>query len=267
MKIIIPLLMFVLTVLFVPSFAHATEIRPYPISEGQEFVGTPNLPTILWHTTIPVPWKSGKVVIAGNPDGTGSIDVGVQFEVYASDISKSFKFYAGCDEKPMPPMDITYLMGPRYPHLGGDSNILIRFSKVFCNNAIKIDGVYKSYYNVGPAYLVHFDDAPEQIQPFLDLPWDYKADGNLFETVVTEMSSYFDHAYPLLSTGLSEPSSSGENIITYRGVPQEVEYTSHDGYDWARTAGAVLSDPVLAAAGGVATYKYYGACGNMIMID
>jgi len=268
MKYIIPLLIVLLGIFFLyPQLIFAEEIKPYQITEGQKFVGDPHLPTILMYKTITLPWKSGKVVIAGNPDGTGDLDVGVQFEVYGSNTANSFKWYAGCDEKPMQPLDISHLMGAKYAHLGGDSNIMIRYNKVFCNNSVKIDGVYKNYYDIGPAYLVHIDDASEIIEPFLSLPWNYTDSGKRFENVAMTMTSYFDHAYPLLSTNLIESDIENDSIITYRGSPESVSYSSHDGYDWARKSGVKFLDPVLAAASGTATFKKYGACGNMIMID
>lgn len=266
MKYLIPLLTLFIILLF-PSGTFADEIKSYQITGGQQFIGDPYLSTVLMHKIITVPWKSGKVVIAGNPDGTGDMDVGVQIEVYGTNTSNNFKYYAGCEEKRMQPLDITHLMGPLYPHLGGDSQIMIRYSKVLCNNWIKEDGVAKAYFDIGSAYIVHFDDTPEAIEPFMDLPWDYASDGNSFEDAALRMTSYFDHAYPLLSTNLVEPDQVKSTIVTYRGIPEDVHYTSHDGYDWARAAGAVLSDPVLAAADGIATFKKFGACGNMIMID
>lgn len=261
----IPLLTLILFTFFVNA-VHAEEIKAYPITDYQEFIGDPYLPTILYYKFVTIPWKEGRVLIAGNPDGTGDMDVGVQIEVYGSNTANSFKWYAGCDEKPMKPLDITHLMGPRYPHLGGDTQLLIRYSKVMCSNGQKFDGVFKQYYDISPAYVVHFDDAPDAVTPFLDLPWDYAGDGNSFADAALKISSYFDHAYPLLSTNLIEPPGS-DRVIMYTGKEKAVPYSSHDGYDWARAAGAVLGDPVLAAAGGTATFKKFGACGNMIMID
>ena len=244
------------------------EVKEYKVTDAKEFVGDPYLPTILYHTTIPVPWKSGKVLLSVNPDGTGTADVGVQLEVYGSDTSKRFIYEGGCEEKTMPPLDITHLMGPKYPHLGyADSQIFIRYNRKLCANWIKENNVSKMYFDISPLYIVHFDDQSEQVIPFLRLPWDYESAGKTFGQSVFSISSFFDHQYPLLSTGLSEPIDHMSSIIEFDGTRSQKEYSSHDGYDWARTAGIVLNNPVLAAADGNATYKYWGNCGNMIMVD
>ncbi len=108
--------------------------------------------------------------------------------------------------------------------------------------------------------------APE---PFLELPWEYEKKGISFNEAALAISSYFDHEYPLLSTGLNEESDKSGNVIYFRGPPQtNKSYSSHDGYDYARLARANLKDPVLAAAAGEATYKNdCTACGNAILID
>lgn len=267
-KFVIPLHIFILTLLLFPiRSVNAVEVKMYQITEAQEFIGNPYLPTILWHKTIPVPWKSGKVIISGNPDGTGNMDVGVQFEVYGSDTSKRFIYNAGCEEKPMPPLDITHIMGPKYPHLGdGDSQIFIRYNRLMCNNWIKEDNVTKAYIDISPAYIVHFDDNSERVTPFLSLPWNYQSKGKTFNDAALRMYSWFDHKYPLISTTFSERSDA-DLVTTFAGLTANVPYSGHDGYDWARMAGIVMNEPVLAAADGVATYKYWGDCGNMIMID
>jgi len=269
MKYVIPLfnLLFLSFLVLFSSPIHASEVKPYQITEAKEFIGTPYLPSIIWYTRVYVPWQSGRVVIAGNPDGTGNVDVGFQFEVYGSDTSKKFIYNAGCGETPMPPLDITHLMGPRYSSIGGNTELLIRYNRLFCNNWRNIDGVTKAYMDISPAYVVHFDDSSEKVTPFLELPWDYGSQGKSFNQASLSVSSWFDHAYPLLSTALSEPIEENDRIMDYKGQIVKLPYSSHDGYDWARKSGVVLGTPVTASGAGIATFKNYGACGNMIMID
>ncbi len=261
-------LLTIIFILFFPPQSHAAEVKSYKVTDAREFVGDPYLPTILYHTTIPVPWKSGKVLLSMNPDGTGSADVGVQLEVYGSDTSKRFIYEGGCEEKPMPPLDITHLMGPKYPHLGyADSQVFIRYNRKLCANWIKENNVSKIYFNISPLYIAHFDDESEQVAPFLRLPWDYESTGKAFQQSAFSISSFFDHQYPLLSSGLAEPTEFEATITEFDGTKSQREYSSHDGYDWSRKADIVLNTPVLAAANGTATYKQWGNCGNMIMID
>lgn len=105
--------------------------------------------------------------------------------------------------------------------------------------------------------------------PFLDLPWDYEGKGLTFTEAALSMSSYFDHEYPLLSSGLSENSNDFGTLTNFEGkFKSNLDYSSHDGYDYARQGKALLGDPVLAAAAGTARYvNNCGACGNMILID
>jgi murein DD-endopeptidase MepM/ murein hydrolase activator NlpD len=108
------------------------------------------------------------------------------------------------------------------------------------------------------------------LQPFLDLPWDYGAKGMSFSTAALSMSAYFDHEYPLLSaSGLNEPSDSQNTTTIFKGLFRTgFDYSSHDGYDWGRLAKTKEGTPVLAAAGGSASFKgVCGPCGNAILID
>ncbi|KKR51383.1 MAG: hypothetical protein UT84_C0001G0068 [Candidatus Curtissbacteria bacterium GW2011_GWA1_40_16] len=119
---------------------------------------------------------------------------------------------------------------------------------------------------MGKLELVLEQTAP---QPFLDLPWDYQGKGLSFSDAALAINSYFDHEYPLLSSGLSEPDGSNKSIIIYKGPPRTTDaYSSHDGYDYGKPASANINDPLLAAAGGVATYSNScDPCGNMVLID
>ena len=106
-------------------------------------------------------------------------------------------------------------------------------------------------------YVVHFDDYEISDAPFLDLPWDYAADGKNFEDAALRISAYFDHEYPLLSTGLKEGTNEqSKMLISYSSIiSEDLPYSSHDGYDWARSAGAIHLDPVLASAAGWASIR------------
>lgn len=105
--------------------------------------------------------------------------------------------------------------------------------------------------------------------PLFDLPWDYEGKGISFNEAALAINSYFDHDYPLLSSGLSEPADSLGTIINYLGFPRVNKfYSSHDGYDYGIPANVHLGDPVLAAGDGIATYiNSCSDCGNMIIID
>lgn len=105
--------------------------------------------------------------------------------------------------------------------------------------------------------------------PFLDLPWDYQGKGLSFNEAALLMTSFFDHQFPLLSSGMKEPEINSGNILKFNNILSIVDpYSSHDGYDWGTRAKANISDPILAAASGTATYiNSCGACGNMILID
>ncbi len=121
-------------------------------------------------------------------------------------------------------------------------------------------------------YFILSDTAyqPPAPSPFLDLPWDYEGKGLSFNEAAQSINSFFDHEYPLLSApALSEPTIGTGTIINYLGPPRvDKPYSTHDGYDYAKTAKVNLGDAVLAAAAGDASYvNTCSACGNMIVID
>src|SRR4030042_5124102 len=87
--------------------------------------------------------------------------------------------------------------------------------------------------------------------PFLDLPWDYQGKGLSFTDAALAINSYFDHEYPLLSSGMSEPTNAINDVINFRGPPgKKISYSKHDGYDYGKSAKASIGNPVLAAADG-----------------
>lgn len=117
-------------------------------------------------------------------------------------------------------------------------------------------------------------------EPFLDLPWNYEGKGFNFNDAALSINSFFDHQYPLLSAGLSEPVIMRTNFINFSGQALEESdtqwYSSHDGYDYGLKAKVRWKDPVLAASDGKATYidpnkssaeGRCTPCGNMIIID
>ncbi len=92
--------------------------------------------------------------------------------------------------------------------------------------------------------------------PFLDLPWDYQGKGMTFSQAALSINSYFDHEYPLLSIGMSEPISAQGSATIYKGLFRtSLDYSSHDGYDYGKSAQTKEGTPVLAAASGCAYYK------------
>lgn len=120
---------------------------------------------------------------------------------------------------------------------------------------------------------IAFDYTPPQpIEPFLDLPWDYRGSNKTFLEAGLQINSFFDHEYPLLSTSMQEPIEVFGSLVNYQEGTRnkDLDYSSHDGYDWGTPAGLEAGTPVLAAAAGVATYRGMdscGPCGNQIFID
>lgn len=101
-------------------------------------------------------------------------------------------------------------------------------------------------------------------EPFLDLPWDYEAQGSTFNYMALDPYSWFDHEYPL------QDQCCNWQVMTYAGQTINRPYRSHNGYDYSRKNGIRLNTPVLAAATGSATFKPWnktGGAGNMIKID
>ncbi|MBP9732617.1 MAG: M23 family metallopeptidase [Candidatus Magasanikbacteria bacterium] len=253
-----------------PDSLQAVEIRSYQVTDYQQFIGNPNLPTQIWNITVPVPWSSGRVVLSSTPDGTGDVDVGPQLEVYGSntgDATRRFIYRAGCSETPMSPLDITHLMGPRYAHLGGDTQLFIRYNRQSCVNWVKENNVYKMVFDVSPMYIVHFDDSDTKIKPFLALPWDYAASGRRFDQAALSIETQFDHQYPVFNTPDGEISSDSASLITYTQEEIKSPRSGYDGYSWGFKAGIIVGTPVLATENGIATYLYSNQCGNTILID
>ncbi|PJE58359.1 MAG: hypothetical protein COU81_01175 [Candidatus Portnoybacteria bacterium CG10_big_fil_rev_8_21_14_0_10_36_7] len=255
---------FVLLTLFAllyPKSIYAVTVRSYLVTEAKEFNGDPFLNRVYYNKTINFAYKSGRVVLSHNPDGTGEGYVGEVIGASQSFIGAFERNMNGVNEKgvndctpqKMKPLDITAVVKK-----SENNNVLVRF-KFDCN---------ASYQKIEDLYLVHFDDYDPNVTPFLDLPWDYKADGKAFQDVVLQIGSYFDHTFPLLSTNLFEPQEYESQLTTYKNESSlDKRYSKHDGYDYGNLAFVANNDNVLAAAAGQATYvNTCTACGNTIYI-
>ncbi len=99
--------------------------------------------------------------------------------------------------------------------------------------------------------------------PIFSPPWNIQNDWELTENI----NSFFDHQYPLLAYAYKgEPQENRNTTLKYdgeTGSEPDVYYSSHSGIDFDMEYG----DPVLAAAGGSATYYYCRDCGNTVKID
>lgn len=99
---------------------------------------------------------------------------------------------------------------------------------------------------------------------FLDMPWRSESSEELIEKIY----SFFDHEYPLLGYSYhAEPAGVSGTTLNFQGKRDSqpyMYYSSHDGYDFSLRE----NTPVLAAAGGTASYEYHpGGLGNTIRID
>lgn len=244
---------------------------------------------VAWWTQYPFHFgimnRGGKMIISKNPDGTGDARVGDTLQVWANNpLHGTYRFTYNAyrpncffeDPPAMPPQDITSY----FPVLHDPYDVIVRI----------LDWCGKEKYT-DALYLVNITNEPEApsptatstptqtptttpsptptpVKPFLDLPWDYRAKGLSFTDAALKIEAFFDHEYPLLSAGTRENETTSGTIVKFDGTRSGDAYSSHDGYDYARRAGAILGERVLAAAAGEA--KYIGtcsACGHMIVID
>ncbi len=270
MKNIYMFLILTFIFLLLPYKAHAeTQIHSYQITAGGEYKGTPLLPAQLIQKILTVGYHSGKVVVSSTPDGRGDISIPDDIVVSTTTPStESFRASPGCPLQTRPPLDVSHLLWKARNI--GYANMLIVITYGKCRTYINENGTLKDYANVGPLYLVHFDDYDASAPaPFLELPWNYKTKGLSFSDAALSMTSYFDHAYPLLSTNITEPEEERNGVVTYDNTHSAaLSYSKHDGYDWGIVAGAALEEPVLAAAAGTARYiNTCKDCGNAIYID
>ncbi|MBI1862713.1 M23 family metallopeptidase [Candidatus Microgenomates bacterium] len=221
----------------------------------------------------------GRMILSRNPDGTGDARVGDTLQVWANNPAHGsyiFTYNAyrtNCffeDPPAMPPQDIT----PYFPVINDPYDVTVRILD-WCGKEKYTDSLYLVNITNDPSptptptpqVSTAPKPSPQRVppKPFLDLPWNYRAHGLSFSDAALKIESFFDHEYPVLSASLREPSDS---IVKFDGSRTTDPYSSHDGYDYAKRADALLGDPVLAAAAGIA--QYVGsceACGNMIVID
>ncbi len=152
-------------------------------------------------------------------------------------------------------------------HTSSDTDLQAKYFWMGAPTSATVNFLYWTKFKVDYVRVKALNNQP--LAPFLELPFDYKAKNQTFNDSATQINSFFDHEYPLLSSGVTEPSSSLGTIINYLGPPRiDKPYSSHDGYDYGRPAGVHIGDSVLAAADGMATYVNNCApCGNMIEID
>lgn len=214
---------------------------------------------VIWGKSFVYERKDSPVIWSANPDRSGSMNTGDQIQVFITYIgsleTKTFNYNSApnCQtHTTLPPTDLS-----NYFPLKGGYNVSIRILD-WCGRTQNISSMYW----IGGIPV----SGPE---PFLDLPWNYSAHGLTFDDAALSMTAFFDHTYPLLSSGKQEPTEKQDQVTTFENeVTNQKPYSSHDGYDFAWLAGAGLGEPVLAAAPGIATYVGdCGACGNMILID
>jgi len=100
-------------------------------------------------------------------------------------------------------------------------------------------------------------------QPFLDKLWDRDDMDEQTDTI----TSFFDHAYPLLAYGYkSEPKEESDTTLNFWGDKEKTPklyYSSHDGVDF----GLKYGTPIVAPASGFASYSYSAGGGHTIKID
>ncbi|MFZ2663910.1 MAG: peptidoglycan DD-metalloendopeptidase family protein [Patescibacteria group bacterium] len=99
--------------------------------------------------------------------------------------------------------------------------------------------------------------------PIFNVPWDYENTNELVDNI----TSYFDHSYPLLGYIYHlEPEDENTTTLNFLGIKNTepyIYYSSHSGTDFALKYGTEIKAPL----SGYATYYYCKACGNTIKID
>ena len=116
-----PFVYIVFLIIFLIPFPARAEIQIFKITDGIIYsaAGSTGNGRVIYSTNIPLVYKSGKVILSRNPDGTGSISVGDGFQVinqWSSNLSfftYTYTRHIGCITfKPDPdPIDITSLFG------------------------------------------------------------------------------------------------------------------------------------------------------------
>jgi len=157
--------------------AREIRTRSYKIHNPQQFFGNPHLNQTYFHKTINFPYKSGRVFISGNPEGTEPISFSHSTMIYATyPSSGSFQYSPGCGQKTMQPIDITQFLTFQSPAPNG-VNVTIKYQNKFCSLGQKVDGTTVSFAEIGQVYIVNFEEDIEAPDPFLRLPWNYESKG------------------------------------------------------------------------------------------
>lgn len=266
--------LFIASIFFISFSPVSADTTSYKITDPM-VLPSPAVPgrVLLWKT-YSVNYKGGPMVLSKNPDGTGDMMVGDMLQLHINKISvplsntftyKAFEGkYCAPPIKLMPPTNLA--MHP-YFTTPGLYNVLVRYI-----------GYCRSPKDISSIYLVNLDPLPTSAPvtptpagpaPFLELPWDYAGQGKSFTESALSMSAFFDHEFPLLSSGGGEGENNSTTVIRFDAPNRTRDsYSSHDGYDYGRFAGTKYDTPVLAAAAGTATYiNTCGPCGNVIHID
>ena len=223
-------------------------IEPFPIVKGSNFL----------EMKIDVNYQEGNIILAGDEAGSlpTLVDDYINIRVVRPDGSiKIFtnRYQGGCIQlTPLPPTDITNLFLP------GTNQVTVRLNDL-C-------GVKASS---NPIYILNQGLPDPDPIPFLILPWDYQSHNLSFSEAALQMTSYFDHTYPVLSSGfVFEPIEYDKQVTTFKNISNSrLDYSSHDGYDYGSDASVLNNEPALAAADGCAWYYNNGPSGHAILID
>lgn len=240
------------------------EISPYLISSrGITF----------FDKTFIINYTSGDVWLSSTPNGTGNILVDDVLDVFITNPNGTLSllfgknFSNGCTElRSYPPQNIKNGLSI------GENKLTVRLSDR-CGTGVSSTALYLKFEQIQPTPSATPTPLPTPtptpaVTPFLRLPWDYEKEGLTFNEAALNMSSYFDHEYPLLSANSILYLDPSETVTFSSPQKTDESYSSHDGYDYAKQAKALLNKPILAAADGIATYLgTCGPCGNAILID
>ena len=216
----------------------------------------------------------GRVVLSSTPDGTGNVSLG-----NGGFLTRTLTYWSSTSNFGMnPPTN----QGDCYAAQNLPPRELPAQYFDTANTDYHVRATFQGYcqgmlWQVSALYLVYFPPeptatptntptpTPTTVPPFLDLPWDYASDRLTFSEAALRMTSYFDHEYPTLSIdGMFDPD---DNLYGFNGSRDRRDYSSHDGYDYARISKVTYGDDQLAAASGTASYHYDKFSGYAIFID
>lgn len=235
--------------------AHDAEYRVYPVLESN----TQFQRRSVYHTVTlsQIPWSSGRFILSGSPTGKDPSDIGekIRIENLLSPSTRRYIYDAGYREKPMPPLDITYLMNG-YPNQGTTTSLRIAFLSQYAGSI-----------DIGPLYVVHIDDSNIKPAPFLILPWDYESKGLSFEQAALSMQIAFDHTYPVSTVDSSLEVDNRDTITSFDGQVRNDVFSGYGGYAWGHEAGVVAGTPIYAAAAGDAYFVLDETCGSMVVVN